>query len=153
MGKDEKERNRKEGDFFPGSQKRSNSHLLMKREYFYIKAHPLVEAFLIGPKEKIKVIALIDSGADYSLFDWEIGKKLGIEIEKGERVIFSGVSGPPILGYLHQLPIELGEKTFKCKIVFAKVRRIALFGRNNFFDPFLITFNERNKKFLIEENL
>ncbi|MDI6591804.1 MAG: hypothetical protein QME61_02640 [Patescibacteria group bacterium] len=123
----------------------------MRREFPYIQAHPLIEVILAGPKKKIKLLAMIDSGADYSLFDLRIGEKIGIEIGRGEKVILEGIGGEPLIGYLHLVPIQVEKKTFNCKIVFAKTE-VALVGRDNFFLPFLITFNEKSQKFLIEEN-
>ena len=123
----------------------------MKKEFPYVKAHPLIEVSLFSPKDKIKMLALVDSGADYSLFSSEVAEKLGIEIEKGKKVSLEGVKGEPFPGYRHKVPLKVGNLSFDCKIVFAKVK-VALLGRDNFFLPFLITFNERFQKVLIEKH-
>lgn len=123
----------------------------MEKEFSYIKAHPLIEVSLLGPKDKIKMLALVDSGADYSLFSLEVAEKLGIEIEKGKKVSLEGVKGEPFPGYCHKVPIKVGDLSFDCKIVFAKVK-VSLLGRDDFFLPFLITFNEKFQKVLIDKH-
>ena len=122
----------------------------MRKEFSYIQGYPLIQVVLIGPKEKIKMLALLDSGADYSLFSLEVAEKLGIPVEKGKRVSLQGVAGQPFTGFLHEVPLQVEDTTLKCKIVFSKVRAILL-GRDNFFLPFLITFNEKYQKVIVEK--
>jgi len=43
---------------------------------------PIVEIEVFGPKGSHTILALIDSGADRSLFNIEIAKALGINLEK-----------------------------------------------------------------------
>jgi len=121
----------------------------MRKEFFYIQGYPLIQVVLIGPKDKIKMLALLDSGADYSLFSLEVAEKLGIKVEKGKRISLQGVAGEPFTGYLHEVPVQVEDVILKCKIVFSKVRA-TLLGRNNFFLPFLITFNEKGQKVTVE---
>lgn len=122
----------------------------MRKEFFYIQGYPLIQVVLIGPKEKIKMLALLDSGADYSLFSLEVAEKLGIPIEKGKRISLQGVAGEPFTGFLHEIPVQVEDVVLKCKIVFSKVRT-TLLGRDNFFLPFLITFNEKHQKVIVEK--
>ena len=122
----------------------------MQKEFSYIQNHPLIEIVLIGPKERIKMLALLDSGADYSLFNLEIAERLGIKKENNEKVELQGVVGEPFWGYLHRVPIQVENKVFNCKIVFSNVKT-TLLGRDNFFLPFLVTFNERQQKVSLKE--
>jgi len=121
----------------------------MRKQFSYIQGYPLIQVVLIGPKDKIKILALLDSGADYSLFSLEVAERLGIKVEKGKRISLQGVAGQPFLGYLHEVPVQVEDITLKCKIVFSKVRA-TLLGRDNFFLPFLITFNEKGQKVTVE---
>jgi len=122
----------------------------MKKEFPYIQNYPLIQVVLVGPKEKIKMLALLDSGADYSLFNLEVAERLGIPVEKGKRISLQEVAGEPFTGYLHEVPVQMEDITLKCKIVFSKVRA-TLLGRDNFFLPFLITFNEKGQKVIVEK--
>ncbi len=54
---------------------------------------PVLPVLIKNNGQKINYGAIIDSGADHSVFHSEIGKLLGIEIEKGKKMIFWGTSG------------------------------------------------------------
>ena len=122
----------------------------MQKEFSYIQNHPLIKIVLIGPKERIKMLALIDSGADYSLFSLEVAERLGIKKENGKKVSLQGVVGEPFLGYLHKVPVQIEDTIYSCKIVFSRVKT-TLLGRDNFFLPFLVTFNEKHQKVSLKE--
>ena len=62
-------------------------------------SRPLIPIVLFGPRGSIYIDALVDSGADMSLFHSDIGKDIGIEIEKGGRQIFSGIEGGNVIVY------------------------------------------------------
>jgi len=94
------------------------------------------------------MLALLDSGADYSLFSLEVAEKLGIKKEGGKKIFLQGVVSEQFPGYLHKVPVQIEGVRFNCKIVFSKVKT-ALLGRDNFFLPFLITFNEKSQKITV----
>lgn len=123
----------------------------MRKEFSYIQDYPLIKVALIGPKEKIKMLALLDSGADYSLFSLEVAERLGIKKEEGKKISLQGVIGGEFPGYLHKVPVQVEGMRFNCRIVFSKVKT-ALLGRDNFFLPFLITFNEKHQKVSLREH-
>jgi len=128
-----------------------------KEEFQYLKKgnqyFPLIDIEILHGKRKLKIKALVDSGASFSVFRSEIADYLKIPIEKGNLLYLTGIGGR-ILGYLHKLPIKVGNKVFSCKVVFSKEYTVSfnILGRDNFFVPFLITFNERAKKIFLEEN-
>ncbi len=129
----------------------------MKKEFSYFEKDsqyfPVIEVKLKGSKNELNVKALIDSGASFSVFRPEVAQDLGITLEKGKTIYLTGIGGR-ILGYLHKLPVILGDKTFQCKIVFSPEFNVSfnLLGRDNFFLPFIISFLEKNKKIVIQEN-
>lgn len=53
----------------------------------------MVDVELRGPKDNITTIALVDSGADYCLFNIEFAKAVGVEIDKCEKSRTIGVEG------------------------------------------------------------
>jgi hypothetical protein len=124
----------------------------MPKEYPYQKSFPVIDVLLLGPR-KIEVKALIDSGANISLFSKHIAEVAGIKIEKGKKIVIFGIGGK-ITAFLHEIPIRVNNYQFDCKIAFsAEVPPYTnLLGRDNFFIPFLITFDEKNQRFFIEEN-
>jgi len=129
----------------------------MRKEFSYFEKDgqyfPVIEVKLKGSKNELTVKALIDSGASFSVFRPEVAQDLGITLEKGKMIYLTGIGGR-ILGYLHELPVILRDKTFRCKIVFSPEFNVSfnLLGRDNFFLPFIISFLEKNKKIVIQEN-
>ncbi len=125
----------------------------MKREYFYQQNFPIIDLELIGKERNLLVKALVDSGANISLFGAQVGEYLGIPVEKGEKLELKGIGGK-IIAYLHFLPVRFNKSQFNLKIAFSREIKfpINLLGRDNFFLPFLITFNEKFQKILIEEH-
>jgi|LDZU01.1.fsa_nt_gi hypothetical protein len=129
----------------------------MNGKFSYFKRgnqyYPLIDVELTGPKRKLVVKALVDSGATFSLFRPEIAEYLGIPISNGRKIRFHGIKAK-ILGYLHQIPVKINHKRFDCYIAFSPDLKISfnILGRRNFFYPFLITFNEKQQEILLEEN-
>jgi hypothetical protein len=130
----------------------------MKKEFPYLKwgdeGYPLIEVELIGPKRNLIVQALVDSGATFSLFRPEIADYLGVPLKSGQILYFQGIKGK-ILGYLHQIEVRINKEKFFCYIAFSPDFEASfnILGRNNFFLPFLITFNEKLQKVILEKNV
>ncbi|MBM4305166.1 MAG: retroviral-like aspartic protease [Deltaproteobacteria bacterium] len=129
----------------------------MKKEFSYLKkgdqAYPLIDVEMTGPKGSLMVKALVDSGATFSIFRPEIADYLGVIVNSGQSLYFQGIKGK-ILGYLHQVPVRVNGERFTCYIAFSAELAVSfnILGRNNFFLPFLITFDEKLQKVIIEKN-
>jgi len=111
---------------------------------------PLVEVTLSFRQRALKVLALVDSGASFSVFRPEVAEYLGIIIERGKKVYLTGIGGR-ILGYLHVVTLEIGNIKFRCSIVFSPEFNVSfnLLGRDNFFLPLVISFFERRRKVVV----
>jgi len=130
----------------------------MKIEFSYKKRgetyYPIIGIRAKNQKNEVGVKSLVDSGASYSVFRPEIANYLGIQIEQGEPIFLTGIGGR-ILGYIHKIDVSVDRKNFfNCKIVFSKEYTVSLniLGRDNFFLPFLITFNEKFRKITLIDN-
>ena len=86
-----------------------------------------------------------------SIFRAEVADALGIVIEKGKQLYLGGVGGH-IKGYLHQLDIQIAEKTFPCPVVFSREYLVSfnLLGREAFFKQFRIIFEEKKNLLKLE---
>ena len=107
---------------------------------------PIADVEISGRSKSLTVKALVDSGATFSIFREEVADFLGIRVEAGRRLYLEGIGGR-ILGYLHRLPVRIAGKHFIGKVVFSREFRISMniMGRDNLFDPFSITFKEKEK--------
>ena len=116
------------------------------------KFYPAIPVVLKANKKQIKLLAVIDSGSEVSLFDKDSAKELGIDYRLTKEIRnMNGVSGR-LLVYVHRLEVCIGNRTFPCKIGFSDERTTShnLLGRQGFFENFKITFNETNHKILLE---
>lgn len=91
--------------------------------------------------------ALVDSGANVSIFEASIADKLGITIESGKQIPLQGIGGR-IIAYEHVVPIQVGSLEFNCKIAFSREYFVSLnlLGRDNFFSHFFVIIDEKKKE-------
>ena len=89
--------------------------------------------------------ALIDSGADFSIFDSQIAQVLGLDLESGIPVSFGGVQDAGIAkAYLHEITLIVGGNKYKTLVGFSDdiaKHGFAILGQKGFFDMFSITFD------------
>lgn len=105
--------------------------------------------------QKLDYAALIDSGADFCIFDAELGAYLGLDIEAGEQIAFGGVQDTmPTVAYLHELEIEIGGNRYATTIGFSYAiaeHGYGLLGQKGFFDVFTIKFDLLKEEIEIKE--
>lgn len=95
--------------------------------------------------------ALVDSGAASSIFDAQFAELLGIDaIEDGERMEFEGVSGHRLVGYQHDVTLEIGGRKFSnLAVAFSRGmpdNAVNILGQQGFFEICPIKFTYRIKE-------
>ena len=112
---------------------------------------PLIKLSLIHKDSKLTIGALVDSGANISIFGADVAESLGINIESGKEVYLSGVGGR-ILGYEHTIKFEIDQLVFAAKVIFSREFLVSfnLIGRRDVFEKFVICFNEKKKQVELE---
>ena len=107
---------------------------------------PMVDIALSARGRSLTTKALVDSGASFSVFRAEIIEYLGIPLARGEQLYLEGIGGR-ILGYRHRVPARVGATQFPCTIVFSQELTVSFnpLGRDNFFQQFLVTFDEQSQ--------
>jgi predicted aspartyl protease len=95
--------------------------------------------------------ALVDSGASVSLFDGQIGRVMGLTIDRGQRIRPSGIGGT-INAFLHRIRLKIGNEEFEAGVAFTASYRLPLnlLGRRAVFETFLVTFDERARRTILE---
>ena len=104
---------------------------------------PIIPIGLLYKGKQIKYEALIDSGADFNIFNAEIGELLGIDIRSGKKMKFSGIAGEPFEVYLHNLAVEIGGWQYKIVAGFSyeiSPYGFGVLGQKGFFDLFRVKF-------------
>lgn len=111
-------------------------------------SRPLIPIRLLYKNKHIDVYALIDSGADASIFHSSIGVELGINIKFGRKEQFFGISEGGIEVYFHKVKLQIKGllEIIKLEIGFTDSKKVgAILGQSGFFENYHIKF-ERNKE-------
>jgi len=104
---------------------------------------PIIPIGLLFNGEVVRYEALIDSGADFNIFNAEIGELLGIDIRSGNKVRFGGIAGEPFEVYLHNLTLEVGGWEHEVAAGFSYAISpygFGILGQKGFFNLFRIKF-------------
>ena len=93
----------------------------------------------------IQYDALVDSGADFCIFDAEVAENLGIDISRGIEAQFAGVQGSSgSKAYIHQVVLEIGGWKYKAPVAFSRdlnKRSYGILGQKGFFELFSVKFD------------
>ncbi len=110
----------------------------------------LVASIAGDPAAAVELEAVLDSGAERSLFNGKIGLALGLDVLRGPEISFSSVAGSLLSANLHSVRLshaDLG--TFELEVAFStgEIRRNIL-GRD-FFDLVQVGFREHQLKLFV----
>lgn len=124
----------------------------MKFQYRQIETgvfRPVIPIKLFYKANKISFWALVDSGADFCLFNRNIAEELGIQFEQGDKLEAFGVIGKGVAAHFHEIELKVGTYSYKTKAVFAENLseiRYGLVGQIGFFDEFIVKFDRSNQE-------
>jgi hypothetical protein len=90
---------------------------------------------------------LIDSGADYSYLDANIGEALGLDVKSGKIFRSKGITGREFTAYFHKINFIVGGWNFEGNFGFSYElgTPFGILGRDDFFTLFKITFKHPKK--------
>ncbi len=108
---------------------------------------PIAKAYLLKSKnEWIAEYFYVDSGADYTLIPYRMGRFLGLEKIASEVKEIGGIGGV-IAARFALVPMKIEKYQFSCTIAWAQIERVPfLLGRENVFEYFDITFRQKERK-------
>jgi hypothetical protein len=99
------------------------------------------------------VRALVDSGADHSIFPSVWAKEFGINLAKCKRVRCNTANGPSFV-HVHDISLEAEIESmdvrFAMTAAFSKHASMILLGRDDFFKLFRVTFDHAEKTLTLE---
>lgn len=100
--------------------------------------------------ENYEIFALVDSGADFCIFDKGVAQFLHINIESGKLLKTGGLSGNSDVYYFDNIWMTVGGHQIKVIAGFvpgnlADGSISGILGRQGFFEYFKVTIDEKNK--------
>jgi len=118
------------------------------REDGVIETVPVAE---VGLKDKrgewLSLFLIIDSGATISALPKGDALTLGIDVEKGETQVISGIGGEILSGWQHHIKVRLKNIKVDLPVIFLD-QEIAprVLGRAGIFERFILVFEEKRKR-------
>lgn len=105
---------------------------------------PVAPIEILGDRNSLKLFALIDTGADFTLLPMEVAKFLGIPLAAGSSVSMTGVGGSTIQAYPATVDLTLtqGRESLRwhARVHFAEQDNLLL-GNEGFLEFFIATFD------------
>jgi predicted aspartyl protease len=103
---------------------------------------PVLDITLIGPEDEDDLLAIVDTGARYCLFDGRRATAIGLDLLDGRAENLSGLAGN-LLARIHTVTLEILGVRFKCEVAFSEqeIRR-ELLGRHTLFNRVRFGFRE-----------
>ena len=105
---------------------------------------PVIPIEIFYKDRSVKYEVLVDSGADFYIFDAEIGETLGIDVAAGERKDVGGITGVIQSYYVHTVTIKVGGWPFNIQAGFLpNISKLGygVVGQQGFFDIFVVKFD------------
>src|SRR5262245_52112568 len=102
---------------------------------------PLLSVRLNCNKRHVKVWALINSGADFCVFNGDIAGILEVDLKTGREIDLTGFVGGSAPAWIHQVNLEPeGFPSININVAFTDSRmpELCLLGQRGFFDQFQI---------------
>ena len=116
---------------------------------------PIIPIGVFYKDKKIRYLALIDSGADFCIFDAEVGEYLGIDIKSGEKMTFKGIQGAnDAEAFLHKVILNIGGWDHKITVGFSyQINKsgFGVLGQKGFFDIFIVKFDLLKEEIELKE--
>lgn len=112
-------------------------------------SRPQIPVRLSHNSKQIRVYALVDSGADKSLFHSSIARELGISLKDAQKEEFFGIAADAkVTAYIHKVKVQVegAGDSINIDVGFTDSEGVgAILGQSGFFDHYNIRF-ERSKE-------
>ncbi len=109
------------------------------------KEYPLIPITLQHGNQELTTLALIDSGATISVFRSEIAEALELEWRRGEEMLLQSANAK-FAAYLNKINAVIEDTKLNLKMAFTEELTTSfIWGRQSFFESFIVEINERNK--------
>ena|SRR3989338_2371244 len=130
--------------------------LQVKSDFFgHSILKPIIPIGLTVGDKPFDYSALIDSGADFCIFDAGIGEALSLDVKSGKRLQFSGVQeAGGAQAFLHEVTILIGGLKYTIPVGFSydiAKDGYGILGQKGFFDIFSVKFDYRKEEIELKQ--
>lgn len=111
-----------------------------------VRRHPIVPISIHGPGGNRQIYALVDSGAEHSVFSLDVAESLRLSTNGALAVEIVGVGGRAGRGYLLDVKQQLQAHQWVGPAVFSNVMQMdapMILGQSGFFEYFTVAFKRR----------
>ena len=119
---------------------------------------PLIKFALAHKNMKYEFKALIDSGADISIFPMDVAELLEIDLRHASTFSVKGINGQNINCKLNEVTMMFDRHTFNLTVGFSTAATGArafgaagIIGHRGFFDQFIVSFNYKAQYFEVKK--
>jgi hypothetical protein len=95
------------------------------------------------------ILALVDSGADFCMFDCDLSQVLNVDVSSLQQIRLSGINGSAV-GYIAHLEIGVNNHFIPAPVVFSfdfsPVGFGGIIGQVGFFDAFKVQFDRAGRE-------
>lgn len=113
-----------------------------------IEIFPAVEVLVLGHGDRgIRALFHVDSGATTSVLPTSDAEVLGINVNKGKRMLVRGIYGEAQAGYRHTIKIQFNGLLKRIPVIFVEYESIPrILGREGVFNNFGIMFDGAKRR-------
>lgn len=106
---------------------------------------PIIPVGITIGDEPFEYSALIDSGADFCIFDAGIAEALNLNLTSGTKIGFGGIQEAGTgEAFLHEILLLIGGWKYTTTVAFSRdvgKRSFGILGQKGFFDLFVVKFD------------
>ena len=112
---------------------------------------PVIPVILKNKSKFVLYSGLIDSGADYCIFNIQLAKELDIPLQP-KKIILKGIGREKVTGYLAEGEISIDGSSYDLTAIFAEMEEFGhgILGQQGFFEHFDVRLSYRNRQIEID---
>jgi hypothetical protein len=106
---------------------------------------PLIPVTLSAGRKSARLLALIDSGADNTIFSKQVAEMLGLDLRRAPADSFCGTSGHEQPARHRKMAVQVGAVSYQTLVGFTELpcEVAGILGQDGFFDQFVVTLDQR----------
>jgi len=113
---------------------------------------PIIPLTIIGSRQKVKVFAILDSGADISIIPYSVGEIIGLELDMSTRSEIQGIGEGSVPYVLSEVGFQIGDVEIPARIGWALIEEVPfILGRLDIFQKLAVEFREFENKILLKK--